>query len=88
MITDFSRQFEKAFKKAPYKIQVAFRDRFKIFVKDKFHPLLNNHSLIGKFKGCRSINVTGDWRAIFKEFDSGNLVYFEVIGTHSQLYGS
>lgn len=86
MTIDFSRQFEKSLKKAPHKVRIAFRDRFELFVKDKFHPLLHNHSLIGKFKGSRSINVTGDWRAVFREFDSGERIYFDMIGTHSQLY--
>ena len=46
---------------------------------------LNNHILSGKWSGYRSINITGDWRAIFRETETG--VYFIVLGTHSQLYG-
>ena len=86
MQIDYSPRFIKDLKKAPRKIQIAFRDRLKLFVEDKFHPLLNNHPLKGKYKGYRSINVTGDWRAVFRELNSGKLVYFDVLGTHGQLY--
>jgi addiction module RelE/StbE family toxin len=83
---DYSARFIKAFKKAPRKIQIAFRNRLELFTKDKFHPLLNNHPLSGRYKNYRSINITGDWRAIFREFDSGRRIYFDIIGTHSELY--
>ena len=83
---DYSKVFDKALKKSPIEIKIAFRDKLKFFTSDKFHPLLNNHALLGKYKGYRSINVTGDWRAVFREFENGELIYFEIIGTHSQLY--
>ena len=53
--------------------------------KDKYSTLLNNHSLTGKYTGCKSINITGDWRAIFEEIND-NIIYFVELGTHSQLY--
>ncbi len=86
MKIDYSHKFIREFKKTPRKIQIAFRNRLKIFLHDKFHPLLNNHSLTGKYQNYRSINITGDWRAIFRELNSGKLIYFEALGTHSQLY--
>ena len=86
MKIDYSHKFIKDFKKAPRKIQIAFRERLKLFLEDKPHPLLNNHPLSGKYKGHRSINVTGNWRAIFRELDVGQTVYFDALGTHSQLY--
>jgi len=42
--------------------------------------------LTGKYKGFRSINITGDWRAVFRELKSGEIVYFDLLGTHSKLY--
>jgi addiction module RelE/StbE family toxin len=86
MEVKFSKKFSKLYDKAPKKIQIAFDAKLELFLKNKFHPLLNNHTLTGKYRNCRSINITGNWRAIFREFDSGELIYFEVIGTHSQLY--
>ena len=86
MRVKFSRRFEKRYNRAPKKIRKAFDSRLEIFIADKFHPTLNNHALIGKFAGYRSLNITGDWRAVFREMDSGERVYFDLIGSHSQLY--
>jgi len=85
MIIRFHRRFEKEFDKLSQGIQRKFFERADLFRTDIFHPLLNNHSVDKRFPGCRSINVTGDYRAIFKErnFD----VLFMRIGTHSELYG-
>ncbi|MBI2330404.1 type II toxin-antitoxin system mRNA interferase toxin, RelE/StbE family [Candidatus Daviesbacteria bacterium] len=58
--------------------------RLELFIINQFHPQLNNHSLTGKYKGNRSINITGDWRAIYSE--EKDSVIFELLGTHSQLY--
>ena len=80
----FSREFIKALKKAPKRIKSAFKERLEIFVKDPSDPRLRNHPLKGKLKGYRSINITGDWRALFEEVEDG--VHFVIIGTHSQLY--
>ena len=49
-----------------------------------FHPLLNNHSLGGEYNGCRSINITGDIRAIF--YVKTDVVVFINIGSHPELY--
>ncbi|MCL4366414.1 type II toxin-antitoxin system mRNA interferase toxin, RelE/StbE family [Patescibacteria group bacterium] len=81
---DYSKSFDKQLKKAPLSIKIAFRQRLELFIADQFHPQLNNHTLIGKYKGYRSINITGDWRAIYSE--DKNVVIFELLGTHSQLY--
>ena len=84
---EFSKKFEKDLKKASRKVQLATKTRLEIFLLDKFNPVLNNHSLTGKYEGYRSINITGDWRAVFREFDGGQTVYFNTLGTHSKLYG-
>ena len=84
---DFSKKFKKDLKKAPPQIRSAFKKRLAIFFDNKNDIMLNNHTLIGFYKGYRSINVTGDWRAIFREFENGEVIYFEILGTHSKLYG-
>ncbi|HCM82742.1 MAG: hypothetical protein UW52_C0069G0003 [Candidatus Gottesmanbacteria bacterium GW2011_GWA1_44_24b] len=86
---DFSKSFDKQLRKAPVKIKIAFRKRLSLFLRYQHHPLLNNHSLIGKLTGLRSINITGDWRAIYSIEMKKNKEYtvlFEMLGTHSQLY--
>ena len=86
---NYSRVFTKQLKKAPLEIKEAFRKRREIFVENPFSPQFNNHQLIGEYKGHRSINITGDWRAIFTEKldEVGNkIILFKFIGTHNQLY--
>ena len=68
------------------KFKKAFHARLAIFMQNKKDPILNNHKLKGKSKGFRSINITGDYRAIFQELDNGDLIFFSMIGTHSELY--
>jgi len=81
---NYSKRFNKQLNKAPLEIKIAFRNRRELFIQDPFHPQLNNHQLSGKLKGHRSINVSGDWRAIYSEYK--NTIIFEALGTHSQLY--
>lgn len=84
MIVLTSRKFNKMFKKCPQEIKNKFIEKLKIFKKNRFSPILNNHLLSGKLNGLRSINVSGSCRAIFEE-KSENIV-FVAIGTHSELY--
>ena len=86
MTIEYSDEFHKQYQKAPPKIQNAVDKRTALFTKDPFHPLLNNHLLKGQYQGKRSINITGDWRAIFREVGNYQFVIFEILGTHSQLY--
>ena len=86
MNVKFTKKFEKQYNKAPKKIRNVFEFRLKLFMSDKLSPTLNNHHLTGKFAGYRSINVTSDWRAIFRGLEGGEIVYFDLLGTHSQLY--
>lgn len=81
-----TKRFDKMYKKSPAKIQYAFLERLKLFGENKFHPLLDNHALTGALKEYRSINISGDWRAVFKELEGGKIIFFILIGTHSQLY--
>lgn len=85
MQVDYHRKFLKNLTKLPPKIRQFFRQRLELFLNDKFTPILDNHPLHGEFFGCRSINVTGDYRAIFVE--ENEVVTFLRIGTHHQLFG-
>lgn len=81
----FHRNFEKKFIKLPVKIQGSFKIRRDLFLENTFHPRLDNHPLTGDRKGQWSINVTGDWRAIYV-FKNQSTVVFIDIDTHSNLY--
>ena len=77
--------FVKNFEKLDMSIRQKFVERKALFEDDPFHPLLKNHPLTGEYEGCRSINVTGDYRAIY--YAHGHTYIFIRIGTHPQLYG-
>ena len=81
----FHKKFDKAFKRLKTAEQEKFLQRIELFRRDEFNPILSNHPLKGKYKGLRSINVTGDLRAIYRH-ERGNTV-FVLINIHSNLYG-
>jgi len=54
----FRRQFDKSFQVLRQHTKESFYDRLKLFEKDPFDPILNNHSLKGKYNNKRSINIT------------------------------
>lgn len=80
----YKKRFTKTFKVLPTNIQRKFYERLGLFMTDKFNKALSNHYVGNAFPDCRSINVTGDYRALFKE--SEDTVIFVTIGTHSELY--
>ena len=85
----FGRKFTKQYEKAGAEIRSLFDERLKLFIQDPFQLTLNNHPLTGKLKGFRSINITGDWRAIYSQSSDpveGKVIIFEMLGTHSKLY--
>ena len=84
MNVSYERKFKKQYLKADKKIQAEFDKKVKQFKKHPFHPQLKNHLLPGQYKNYRSINITGDWRAIYKEEKDATVFLF--LGTHSQLY--
>ena len=85
MAITYSRVFKKMFKKRDAWVQDKFAERLLLFTQNRNHLLLNNHPLDGIWAGCRSINITGDFRAVYEEL--GNDCFeFVAIGTHSELY--
>lgn len=81
---DFTNLFNKQRKEAPLEIKVAFRETLELFLEDHDHITLRNHLLSGQYAGIRSIDVTGDYRALYRE-EQGRII-FVALGTHDQLY--
>jgi len=81
----FHRNFRKQCGKIPAKIRRQFNERLRIFAKDPFDPILNNHPLTGDRADEWSINITGDWRAIYLHAGNKAVIFLE-IGTHGALY--
>lgn len=84
MYIDFNKKFRKQYEKLPSKSQERFNERLKLFLENAFARELNNHALHGKYSECRSINITGDLRAIYEVRREG--LRFLAIDTHSNLY--
>jgi addiction module RelE/StbE family toxin len=84
MLSIFHRSFEKFYVKKDEHVQKAFERRFVIFSNNPSHPIPKNHELNGEWSGHRSINVTGNIRAIYRL--EGNVAVFVAIGSHSELY--
>ena len=81
----FTTRFEKNRTKLPRKIQTRLSARLRLFEDESHHPLLNNHALGGAYEGYRSINVTGNYRAIY--YEENGVYFFVRVGTHPELYG-
>ncbi len=80
-----SKNFDKQFKRLSTKHKDKVIICLGIFILDHMDEQLDNHSLTGEWVGHRSISITGDIRAIYKQEDK-NVARFVEIGTHSQLY--
>lgn len=89
MRTSYRKTFLKMYNRLDKRLQSQVDERIGIFESSPFHELLHNHPLTGEYLGYRSINITGDYRAIFEELSDNTyeFVEFVSIGTHSQLYG-
>jgi len=82
MRVDFHKHFLKMLDKLPPGIVQKFYGRLELFEQYPYHRFLNNHSVDKAYSGWRSINITGDFRALYEPKDDG-LVIFMKIGTHS-----
>ena len=79
------KNFLKGYKKLTESQKKKFKERRNLFLSDEFNPILNNHSLKGRYEGYRSINITGDLRAVYKK--TGDYCIFVIVDNHSNLYG-
>lgn len=88
MIIRYSPVFLKTFKKLNVRIRNSFKEKVLIFSKNLNDLQLDNHLLKEPYLGLRSIDITADWRAIYKEKTEGEdkVAYFVILGTHEELY--
>ena len=82
----FSKTFKKQYKKLSPKTQKQVKNRIELWQEQPNNPLLRLHRLEGKISNFYSINITGDVRALY-EVVGDDIYVYEMIGTHSQLYG-
>src|SRR5438093_626799 len=83
-----NKKFIKLYKKADVRIRKQVDDKLRIFGKNPHDLGLRNHELHGEWEGYRSIDITNDYRAIYKKAQEGEEAkpYFVAIGTHEELY--
>lgn len=81
-----SKHFEKQFAKLPRNVKTKALVAFEMFVEDPEAVVLRNHALAGTWNGYRSINMTGNVRAVYTQVNKA-VVRFVAIGTHGELYG-
>ena len=81
----FHKNFGKQYKKLKKNEQRKTQERLALFSENPFDHRLNNHPLKGKYNDYRSINITGDLRAVYK-FISEEECIFAAIDSHSNLY--
>ncbi|MDR1997511.1 MAG: type II toxin-antitoxin system mRNA interferase toxin, RelE/StbE family [Candidatus Margulisbacteria bacterium] len=85
MRVEFSKNFEKEYRKLRPGKQDKVDAAIGLFLTDHAHPQLRKHALTGEWLGHYSISAGGDLRLHFKLL--GGLALFVSVGTHAQLYG-
>ena len=85
MKVSFSKSFKKSYQKLPKKLRNRVDERIILFVQDPFDVFLHNHELRGRYRGYRSINITGDLRAHYYMLKK-DVALFVALGTHSEFY--
>jgi addiction module RelE/StbE family toxin len=85
MVIETTKGFDKQYSKLNFKVKTAFKRRVELFKANPFDVSLRNHTLKGKYLGYRSIDITGDVRALYTT-QGDTIIIFGFIGTHSQLY--
>ena len=84
----FTNDFFLQYKRANVRIRNKTDESLRIFKRNPNDSELKNHKLKREWAGHRSINITSDWRAIYKETKLADkkVVYFVALGTHRELY--
>ena len=86
MTIRYSKKFRKQYKKLTPKLQQKTTDLIRLWSQNPNDDSLRLHKLSGKMSRFHSIDITGDLRALYEIID--NEVYlYQMVGTHSQLYG-
>ena len=79
--------FQRQYKKLAKTIQDKMWERLALLVADGRNPILNDHPLGPPLQNYRSINITGDYRLVYKKIGE-DTYYLRAVGTHHQLYGT
>jgi addiction module RelE/StbE family toxin len=86
LLFSYSSRYKRMFRKLPNHLKDRVEERVTLALTNEFDPVLDNHSLRGKWIGCRSIDITGDYRVIFQRLS--DTFHALAVGTHPELYGN
>jgi len=81
----FHKTFQKKSKRRSNEECAQLKNKLVTFTTNPLNSILNNHALHGKYLGYRSINITGNLRAVYKMQDE-NIAFFVDIDNHANLY--
>lgn len=81
----FHKNFDKMTAKLTPKVKLKMVERIILFSRNPLDPVLRSHALHAPYRGSYSIDISGDYRAIYQLIDDETAL-FTHIGTHSQLY--
>jgi len=62
MTLELTKKFTKEYSNLPRKTQEKIDVALKLFLENKYNPILRNHALKGNYKGFCSISAGGDVR--------------------------
>ena len=63
----YDPDFYYKLKKLDVHIRKSFKEKILLFTKNPSDPELKNHPLKREYEGYKSINITANWRAVYKE---------------------
>lgn len=83
-----TKRYIKSYNKIDKVIKIKVFKALEIFINNPFDKKLNNHELKWKLIWIRSINITWDYRLLFRELSNWNYELVELldINNHSNLY--
>jgi mRNA interferase YafQ len=83
------RQFERDMRKAnkQHRNIESLKDIIHLLVSEQtLAPKYLDHPLKGEWKGARECHVENDWLLIYRIKNTENEIWFERIGSHSELF--
>jgi mRNA-degrading endonuclease YafQ of YafQ-DinJ toxin-antitoxin module len=81
MVIETTKAFDKQYAKLNLKVKTSFKRRVELFKVNPFDISLRNHALKGKYLGYRSIDVTGDVRALYTT-QGDTIIIFGFLAMH------
>jgi len=88
MIIEFHPKFKKYYQKritSNPKLTEQTAQRIALFQNNPHHPLLKDHSLVGKKSHLRAFSISGNIRIVYWPISKDRVLFLN-IGTHNQVY--